>query len=156
MRIFVFGVCAFAIALSAASAAEPFGPWVADTSRPGVLRAPGKTDAPSPFTVWLECGEKTGFGASLTSIDISFHARVSTVMAKVADGQAIELDVDQTPDFPALMHIRGIDVLEKALLRDGTLKLRILVAGEADVIETYHFADIRPTAARILQICPPF
>ncbi|HEY2070679.1 MAG TPA: hypothetical protein VGG48_14070 [Rhizomicrobium sp.] len=149
------GFVALALTISTAATGTPVDPWEVHASKPGVLQTQGKTDGPSAFTLWLECSAGGGFVASLSSTDISFNSMVSGVTAKVGDKQS-DLDVDQNPGLPALMQIKNIDIFEKALLAGDALKLRIQIMGKADVIETFKFADLRPSAAQVLKTCPPF
>lgn len=98
-----------------------------------------------------------GLRSSLVAKDPSYGARISGVLAKVADGVSTPLDAAQDRYIPGIIVLKGFDQIEKQMFAEGQITLKVENTGSgADVVQTFNFDGLRDFGTTAANICPPF
>lgn len=118
------------------------------------------TAAAPPNNGWgllLSCGKSGALEGVLINIDpVHYAFRVADVKAKVNDtDSAITLRIQQMI-LPGMVKLRGLDAVERRLLQNERLMVRLTIPGADDYTGTFVFHDIKSASDAVLSKCPPF
>lgn len=152
---FALLLAATAALITPAPAQEIRAPWK-HTSQAGktTFAFNGRADGAN-WGLSISCSKEAGFGLFLVADSSRYSQRISSVAAKVGDGQSVNLTVKQDAIVPGLVELDGADALERSILTKETLSLKIVDSLQTRIV-TFDFAGIKATKDQVMKVCPSF
>jgi hypothetical protein len=161
MRKFLAISCAIGIATVAGAVSAqdipsvrlPLGSWQRAADRlQAVTMARG-----GGWLFTLTCKDGSVLEGTLMNNNPQFPHRITDVKAKTTETQtAVSLHPEQDNALPGLTRLKGIDSLERSILKNQRLLVRVSVVDMDDAIIDFPFPGLSLDAQEVLRRCPPF